>query len=287
MTTKISSFFNNTMYAANPSYVNRQSTNSNQGLSKDKSEQTLRVDSFSKKTIDLLHYRAHKTKLLRTAQDYLGNIVEVTPEEYQKLSPKDRQNTQMAFIGNHGTINEAWCAHTVSFICKKAGVSIGEHKKAVDQFICFGKQNNIYHPIQKNPICSINYIQEREQRAKQIKEQFNHLKEGDLIIWKESKNFSITQQGSNYSKTSHIGFFEGVNPDGTISVLEGNANEFKTGKYEKYIATNSEEAKNGNQQIGEPQEINPRDGFIRKTYTAEQLAAGGYSGYIDMQKLIN
>ena len=44
--------------------------------------------------------------------------------------------------------------------------------------------------------------------------------------------------------------------------------------------------KKGNQQIGEPQEENRRDGLIRKVYTVEQLAAGGYSGYINMQGLV-
>ena len=245
----------------------------------------VKSDSFSNHTLSLMYYQSHKSNLLTIAQNYLGRIIEVSPKEYAQMGFTERMGTQQAFIGKYGTIDEDWCAHTVSFMCEQAGINIGGHKKGVSQFISWGKSKGIYKPIQTNEICPINYIQERENRTKQIKQQFKHLKEGDLIVWK-SDRVTITQNGFHMDKASHIGIFEGFNPDGTISVLEGNANEFKTGKYEKYIATNEKEAKNGNQRIGEPQEVNLRDGFIRKTYTAEQLASGGYSGYISMQSLI-
>ena len=245
----------------------------------------LKQDSFGSKTLGLMYYQLHKTDLLRIAQSYLGNIIEVTPSEYNKMGLLERQNTQSIVIGNYGTIDEAWCAHTVSFMCEQAGIDIGGHKKAVSQFINWGKSKDIYKPIQTNTIVPVNFIQERKNRETQIRKQIREMKEGDLIIWK-SDTVSITQNGFHMGKASHIGIFEGINPDGSISVLEGNANELKTGIYERYIATTPEEARKGNQKIGEPQEINVRDGFIRKTYTAEQLAMGGYSGYIDMQNLV-
>ena len=248
-------------------------------------QQDIQRNAFKKYSLSLMYYVPHKTKLLNIAQSYIGRIVEVTPDEYAKMSEKDRLKTQMAFIGTYGTPDEAWCAHTVSYMCEQAGINIGAHKKGVAQFIQWGKEKGIYNPISTVQMCSVNYLQERQQRAMQIRSQIAKMQEGDLVIWKSDTCIN-TQKGLINAKASHIGIFECINPDGSISVLEGNANETKTGFFEKYIATKEKEAKNGNQKIGEAQEINPRDGFIRKTYTPEQLAASGYSGYINMQSLV-
>ncbi len=244
------------------------------------------LNYFGERTKDLMYEIPHKTRLLKIAQNYLGKITEVSPEEYARLSNADRQKTQMAIIGQYGTPDEAWCAHTVSYLCRQAGINIGPHKKGVAQFIEWGTQNGRYKNIKTNTISKNNYVQEREKRAKQIRQQTKKMKEGDLIIWK-SDGISYTQNGHVYAQASHIGIIECVNPDGTVSVIEGNANEFKTdGKFERLVANTPHEAKKGNQQIGEPQEENRRDGLIRKVYTVEQLAAGGYSGYINMQGLV-
>ena len=247
---------------------------------------TRQLNYFGERTRDLMYEIPHKTHLLNIAQNYIGRIIEVTPEEYRKMSDKDKQKTQMAIIGSYGTPDEAWCAHTVSYLCRLAGVNIGEHKKGVSQFIAWGQQNGRYKAIKTNIVNETDFDKERKYRADQIKKQSKQMKEGDLIIWK-SDYISYTQNGYVRFNASHIGIIECVNPDGTISVIEGNANEYKTrGKYERLIANNQAEAQRGNQAIGEAQEINSRDGIIRKVYTPEQLAAGGYSGYINMQGLV-
>ena len=240
---------------------------------------------FAERTQDLMYRIPHKTHFLNVAQSYVGQLIEVTPEEYNRMSYTDRQKTQGLVIGVYGTIDEAWCAHTVSFLCEQAGINIGGHKKAVQQFIDWGKANGYYRPINTNTITESNYIRERKSRATQIKAQTKQMREGDLIVWK-SDAVHTTQLGKKRCEASHIGIIECVNEDGTVSVIEGNANEPRSGAFERYVATNNSEAKKGNQRCGECQELNPRDGLIRKVYTVEELAAGGYSGFISMQKII-
>ena len=82
---------------------------------------------------------------------------------------------------------------------------------------------------------------------------------------------------------SHIGIMESVE-NGIVTVIEGNANitsePFR-------VAKTNEEAVFGNQIKGkEAVEVNYRDGLIRKQYSMEELANGGYSGYIDTQKIV-
>lgn len=245
----------------------------------------IQKSSFTERSLDLMYEIPHKTKLLKIAQNYIGKITEATEEELSKMTYAQKAGTQLAIIQNHGYATDAWCAHTVSYMCNLANINIEGHKRSVQEFIDWGVKRNFYKPINTNPINPLNYTKERAFRTSQIKSQIKNMKEGDLIIWK-SDCVSTTQLGLQQSQSSHIGILECINEDGTISVIEGNANELKTGKYEKYIATNAKEAQKGNQTIGEPQEINPRDGIIRKVYTPEQLAAGGYSGYINMQNII-
>ena len=84
--------------------------------------------------------------------------------------------------------------------------------------------------------------------------------EADFIIWKCKNNLGKSM--------SHIGMIESVDKiNGTITVLEGNANE--------YNRTNTSVTK-----------VNARDGFIRKVYTINELINSGYSGYIDNSKVI-
>ena len=243
-------------------------------------------ECFGSRTQDLLYNLPHKTLLLKYAQSFLGRIVEYTPQEYARLSKEEKEYSQMKFIGKYGTPGEAWCAHTVSALCEMAGINIGGHKKAVAEFINWARQKKIYIPIETKTLNSSNYKEERKNRASQIRKHSKFMKEGDLIVWKSDVIHS-TQLGLKKGNASHIGIIECVNPDGSISVLEGNANEYRSdSKYERYVATNRHEASSGNQIEGEMQEINPRDGFIRKVYTPEQLAASGYSGYINMQGLV-
>lgn len=241
---------------------------------------------FDKKTENLLYKKEHNTKFLNIAQEHLG-IQEVTPEEYENLTDEEKQNTHMHLIGNNGNVKHQWCAHTTSHIAKEAGIDIGQHKKYVSQYIDWATKNKIYNPIDKNTVSSSNFIMERYNREQQIKSQFNNMKEGDLIVWK-SDYIAELPDGNIEKKSSHIGILESVNPDGTITVIEGNANEFVSDENaERYIVSTEEEGKIGNQEIGDFKEVNNRDGVIRKTYTAQELANFGYSGYINMQGLIN
>ena len=249
------------------------------------SSRKVQTSSFGERSLDLMYEIPHKTRLLRIAQNYVGKITEVSAEELKHMSYKQKNQTQAAIIGNNGYVTDAWCAHTVSYMCNQAGINIDGHKKAVKEFIDWAGKKGYYRPIKTNPINTLNYEYERKNRAAQIKSQFKNMKEGDLIVWK-SDVVQSTQLGLKQACASHIGIFECVNEDGSISVIEGNANEYRTGKYERYVVTNVNEAKIGNQSIGDSQEINPRDGIIRKVYTAEELASGGYSGYINMQKIV-
>ena len=240
---------------------------------------------FESKTMSMMYKTNHKTKLLDIAQDHLG-IQEVTETEYNNLSYTERQNTQMHLIGEYGTINHQWCAHTVSHLSEEAGLDIDGHKKAVQEFIDWANKKGIYRPINTNTINKLNYKSERVKREKQIKEQLKLMKEGDFIIWKSSYIVELTNGKTIEKKSSHIGIIESVNKDGTITVIEGNANESKKGNAERELVKNAAEGVRGNQDIGEFQEVNQRDGLIRKVYTAKDLAAFGYSGYIDTQNIV-
>ncbi len=240
---------------------------------------------FGEKTNSLMYKKQHKTHLLDVAQNHLG-IQEVTEDEYYKLSSKDINNTQMHVIGKFGTFNHQWCAHAVSHIAKEANINIGKHKKSVQAFIDWGKANNTYNSIYTNSITPSNFITERYSRESQIKEQIKNMHEGDFIIWKSDFVAILPNHQIEESKASHIGILESVNSDGSITVIEGNANEYKTDKAERESVVTGQEGIYGNQEIGEFQEVNRRDGLIRKTYTAQNLAAFGYSGYIDNQKIV-
>ena len=134
-----------------------------------------------------------------------------------------------------------------------------------------GKNQNtpvFYHKIEEE-----NNINTRKQ---QISDQIKNMKEGDFIIWK-------SKVLNEEHIASHIGIIESVE-NGIVTVIEGNANitsePFR-------VAKTNEEAVFGNQIKGkEAVEVNYRDGLIRKQYSIEELAKGGYSGYIDTQRIV-
>ena len=241
---------------------------------------------FGDKTKSLLYEASHKTNLLKVAQNHLG-YQEVSASEYSKLSADERAKTQMHFIGNHGNINHEWCAHAISHLSEEAGMNIGGHKIQVQQFINWATNKGYYRPIKTNKATESNYLWERKQREAQIKKQFGEMQEGDFIIWKSSYVAELPNGEFKQKNSSHIGILESVNEDGTITVIEGNANEFLTGEnFERELVKNSKDATMGAQYIGDFKEVNKRDGLIRKTYTAENLASFGYAGYIDTQEII-
>ena len=232
-----------------------------------------------------MYKKPHKTNLLNVAQNHLG-IQEVTQDEYDKLSPQEKRNTQMHLIGDYGKLNHQWCAHTVSHLSEEAGMNIDGHKKSVKEFIDWATDKKTYKPIKEQEITPKNYKQERASREKQIRQQTKSMHEGDYIIWKSS--YMVQLSGGQLKKfdASHIGIIESVNPDGSITVIEGNANEIKSDKGEREIVNAPWEGIYGNQEVGEFQELNRRDGLIRKVYTPKELAKFGYSGFIDNSKIV-
>lgn len=240
---------------------------------------------FGFKTISLMYKIPHKTNLLNVAQNHLG-IQEVTEQEYEKLSPQEKQNTQMHLIGNYGEVNHQWCAHTVSHLSEEAGMDIGGHKKSVKEFVDWATKNKSYKPIKEHEINKNNYKQERASREQQIKQQTKSMHEGDFIIWKSSYVAQLPNGQLAEATSSHIGIIETVNPNGSVTVIEGNANEVRADKGEREVVSLPYEGISGNQEVGEFQEINRRDGLIRKIYTPKDLASFGYSGYIDNSKIV-
>lgn len=241
---------------------------------------------FEPETILLMDKKVkHKTKLLDIAQENLG-LQEVTSEELKKLSDDEKLKTQWKIIKDIDTtkFDYSWCAYTVSYLCKQAGIDIGGTKAEVVQFINWAKS--------PNSIVKYNEINEQKdvvKRKAEIELQLKQMKEGDFIIWKSPVLKKIEHQDSTVQTiASHIGIIESVK-NGIITVLEGNANITynPNNEYDAVIAQTVEEAAFGNQHVGkEPKEINYRDGLIRKQYTTEELAKDGYSGFIDTQTIV-
>ena len=253
---------------------------------KENTEAILNNNNFSSdtQTLNSKTYK-HNTKLLDVAQENIG-LIEITKEEYEyykKHEPAKLEQTQYKMIKNHGSITDQWCAHTVSSISEEAGLDIGSHKISVNQFINWAKKD--YKPIFTNRMNTQNYEKEVTSRGEQIEEQLPKMNEGDFIIWKSSYMANIDGNLKNRT-ASHIGIIETVDIEkGVVTVIEGNANVFKKdvdGNF-KTVKTSSEKI-NGNQEIGELQEYNLRDGLIRKEYSVDELATMGYSGYINNQR---
>ena len=260
------------------------------------SRKTANIDSlnnirtpFEQKTMDLMYIEKHSTKLLNTAQKYLG-LQEVTPQEYNRLSNENKSKTQMKMIkGKDANPAHQWCAHTVSSISKEAGMDIGPHKKYVQQFVEWGEENKTYKKINTTKMTAENYKAERAKRAVQIKQQLNNMHEGDYIIWKAQFAANVIgKNGISEYEASHIGIIESVDKkSGKITVIEGNANiSIVPPNGDRTVVKTKTEGIIGNQEVGEFKEINRRDGLIRKIYTIDELAKFGYSGFIDNSAII-
>ena len=250
----------------------------------------VQTNPFDDSTITMNNLKIeHDTTILDVAQNSLG-LYEVSYKEYLQLkkeNPEELQNTQYRVIGNYGSVTDAWCAHTVSYLAREAGMDIGAHKKSVYEFIQWAGTD--YKRIKTHMMTTDNYISERESRAEQIKEQLPNMKEGDFIIWKANGTnlgtYLVETNSDNMKAchSSHIGIIEKVDlKNGIVTVIEGNANRPITNNgLDRALVTKPSEGINGSQGVGEFQESNRRDGLIRKQYTIEELAAFGYTGYID------
>lgn len=216
------------------------------------------------------------TALVRNANKYVNKVWEDTTSHYNFLAKLGRSNAEYYK-------NSAWCALTVSILAKEAGINIGaDFIPTVDGFVNWAGRR--YKKISTIKLNASNVKQERQRRAGEILAQIKsgNMKEGDFIIWKGDKAVKKDQKWQ-INQASHIGIIESVDRvKGTVTVIEGNANITMTdGTGEPLLVKTRQEGRNGNQNIGEVQEKNPHDGLIRKTYTFEELARNGYSGYID------
>lgn len=241
---------------------------------------------FQDQTLDMLYNNQNvRTRFLRNANNLLGTVEYKNQNE---LTLSEKAKTQSSIIGKYGTPSHQWCSHAVSTIAEQSGIDIGGHKAQVQQFINWGRSKGLYNSISgTQPITSANFEAVREARANDISKQLSDMKEGDLIIWK-SRYAAKTNEGLHFWDASHIGIIESADLEkGTVTVLEGNANIPRSDNtYERYIVRNSAQGLNGDQVIGEPEELNRTDGLIRKVYTIQELANFGYSGYINMQELV-
>lgn len=239
---------------------------------------------FNKNTI-LLNQQVfeHNSHLLEVAQDSLG-LYEITAYEYEimkKENPEELKNTQSKIVGDYGMRNgHQWCAYTVGYLAKEAGMNMPQ-LSTVQAYI--DKYINDYNKIQTKQMTINNFQEERSSRAEQIKTQLPKMNEGDFIIWKGDFVVPLENNSVQKSKASHIGIIEHVNlEDGIVTVIEGNANVNDMDENnERKPVTTRQEGKKGAQIIGEYQEVNERDGLIRKQYTIEELAKHGYTGFID------
>ena len=218
-------------------------------------------------------------KIVKIAQKHVGKIWEYNKSELKYMTNEQKRNfTQLHFIPKEQCSDDQWCAHTISHFAEEAGW-LKQHFRSVSEFISWA--GNTYKPIKTNYVKNIKT--DRAAREKEINAQKKNMHSGDFIIWK-CDNYKVIVNGKEMvTDRSHIGIIESINPDGTITVIEGNANyDFDpAGKNERCIAKTKAERTNGAQSEGEFCEQNLRDGLIRKTYTVAELAAFGYSGYID------
>lgn len=257
---------------------------------------------FSSHTIQLNNKQInHDTVLLDIIAQDIG-LYEITPSECEYLNnsnPNELQNTQFKIIKGYGKINQQWCAHAVSYYSKRAGINIGGYKASVQQFINWAGEDykSIYKDIDTDKDTGVkrmtakNYEEQRKLRVDIFKKHIEHMQEGDFIIWKtndiNNKNGSFAVKLDDGSvkiyERSHIGIIEHVDKArGIVTVIEGNANEFvSTTDAERIPVRTDAECVNGDQVKGEFQEVNKRDGLIRKEYSIYELACFGYTGFID------
>ena len=172
---------------------------------------------------------------------------------------------------------EQWCADTVNYIYEEAygknpfGVhKDGSYKSSVLELKQWGIKNKRFKPAQ----CET-----------EIQAQIPEMKSGDIIIWKSPYKIKTAEGKEIIKNASHTGIIKEIQ-DGTVSIIEGNANIAKKNEQgEFFIVKNKKEGSNGDQEIGEFQELNRFDSLMIKKYSTKDLISSGYSGYIDMQNL--
>lgn len=201
----------------------------------------------------------------------------------QNMLKKDYKEVDGSYLEITQGRKEAWCANTVNYIFEKTygtnifGVRAGtnQYKAAVFELKDWGQKNKTFVPATK----SEGGKQFTDEKTVERIMKGSDIKPGDVIIWDACSH--ITVDGKPYvKKSSHIGILKEIK-DGKMCIYEGNANYYKTDANGGYLSVKTaEQGKNGDQEIGELQEINESDQFLLKEYDVKALMASGFSGYI-------
>jgi hypothetical protein len=182
------------------------------------------------------------------------------------------------FVISQGRL-EQWCADTVNYLYLKA---FGKDPFGVDK-----KGNYINSDVKSLKNWGIQHKRfHTASGAEKIQAQFKSMKPGDVIIFKSPFVSELNDGKKIVRHASHTGIIKNVSK-GVVTTIEGNANVYRTNKKgERYLVHNLKEGENGNQSIGDFQEVNKYDGVIEKRYKVQDLINHGYSGYIDMKNAV-
>lgn len=183
-----------------------------------------------------------------------------------------------SFVISQGRL-EQWCADTVNYLYEKA---YGKNPFGTDK-------NGKYLITDVNGLKDWGIKHGRfipVNTPMQVKTQLNSMHSGDIIIFKSPYTVKVAGGQKITRHASHTGIIKSVK-NGIVTTIEGNANIYKTNsKGERLIVRNFQQGINGNQAIGDFQEVNRYDKVIEKQYDVNALRDNGYSGYINMKKAI-
>lgn len=171
---------------------------------------------------------------------------------------------------------EQWCADAVNYIYTKA---YGKDPFGVDKSGKYLNSNVL--GLKKWGIDNSRYYS--AVIPTDIKQQLKQFSPGDVVIFKSKYTVPVEGGKKVTRHASHTGIVKEVKNGKVVVLIEGNANIYRTNnKGERFIVHNDKEGKNGNQAVGDFQEVNPHDGVIEKSYDVKSLQEHGYSGFIDM-----
>lgn len=220
----------------------------------------------------------HQTQLNKPKKPNSIMAENLAVKEAERLSKERVKEIGMKYLEISQFKYGQWCADAVNYFYLKGygktpfGVDKnGRYLSAnVQGLINWGKSKMRYHGINS----------ERE-----IPSQLKEMHSGDVIIFKSPYTVKVEGGKTITRHASHTGIIKEVK-DGKIITIEGNANIYKVNsKGERLLVHNDKEGENGNQAIGDFQEVNHFDSILEKFYTVNDLIENGYSGYIDMQNL--
>lgn len=173
---------------------------------------------------------------------------------------------------------EQWCADFVNYVytvANKGRNIFGTDKRG-------NYLNNSVSELKDWGIKRKRFVQFSGKNS--AKGHLSKIAKGDIVIFK-SEYTVMTKDGKVTRHASHTGLVKNIK-NGYVTTIEGNANTRKRDSKGRYcLVHNYKEGRNGNQDIGDFQEVNKADGVIEKRYSVQDLIDNGYSGYINMQKI--